>query len=88
MAVRVKMWRAGKSTREIADACCVTEHAIECYVRKYRDLFPYRHATSTPEERDSARVMRSSGMTYAEVAEALGRDISTIVRWCGKEGKN
>ena len=85
---RARMWASGISIREIANECCVTEHTIECYVRKHSDLFPYRHATSTPEERESARMMRSSGMTYMAIAEALGRDISTVVRWCGEEGKN
>lgn len=84
---RARMWANGMSIREIANECCVTEHTIECYVRKHRDLFPYRHATSTLAERESAKEMHESGMTYASVAKELGRDISTIVRWCGDVGK-
>ena len=79
---RARMWAQDMSLREMAKECCVTYKTMQCYVCRHREYFPRRHTPSTTDERTKARAMRADGMTYKAIADAFGRDVGAVWRWC------
>ena len=77
-----ELWAGGMSVKRIAYECGTSVAALTGQMQRHREDFPIRkrQTTLTDEQRAEVVRMRESGMTYRQIAEAIGVHYNTVGR--------
>lgn len=84
-----RLWQQGMVGSRIAKTLGIDERKLYEMTHNHRDLFPRRRAEFehvSDAEKWLMVEMRANGMTYRAIAEELGREHSTVRRWCHRAG--
>lgn len=84
-SVAVQMWRDEKSCKAIADAFGTSVSHICRLACNHRDDFPARYGRATDEIVERMHELRDEGMTFEQIAAAVGVSKSTVQRHMRKE---
>lgn len=84
LAIRA-MWAEGKSAKAIAYAIGLDVYSVYYYALRNRDVCPYRRVAISEDDKAKMRLLRDQGMSYADIAKAVGCGISTVRRHTRKK---
>lgn len=87
-AEAARLWAAGATGRQIAEAVGATPAEVWAAVKGDREAFPRRRhlVRVTDDEAAEIRGMREGGATWRAIAQRTGRDVRTVRRWAHAGG--
>jgi transposase-like protein len=75
-----KAWKQGKTSQQLADEYGVTHNAIQCLIKRHRDVFGYRRTRTSWDEEKLSWVRREiqNGTPVSTVANRFGVSVNAL----------